>query len=233
MGYWDDLPEPMDPFSDEYISLMDDTSLSGKRIRCQECGKRHTLRWNGAANKEFYDSKLCSDCHFWATKINWDPENVVRVDHRHYHIGEEVTGPGFVGHGGRVFRIYFFDGRVVETRNLWSQGEIPERFWDRMPDNARFITEDEQKVMLAPSIPEVPATGLESLKDYLKSNHEGAKFIDWTQPIQVLSSGGGYYIGMLDADGGPMCRFSAEYWQTAEEAQSALDNMSFSLKLWL
>ena len=42
-----------------------------------------------------------------------------------------------MGHGGKIFKIEMFDGRIIETNNLWYNGEIPvER---AVKDNARFI----------------------------------------------------------------------------------------------
>jgi hypothetical protein len=46
------------------------------------------------------------------------------------------------GFGGRKFIILFEDGRKVITTNLWSQGEIPKSFREDLPNNAKFI-EDE------------------------------------------------------------------------------------------
>lgn len=43
-----------------------------------------------------------------------------------------------------------------------------------------------------------------------------------TLPLQVCSSGAGFYIGCMD-EGGPVSRESAEYWETAEQAQASLD----------
>jgi hypothetical protein len=44
---------------------------------------------------------------------------------------------GFMGHSGKLFKIEMLDGRVIETNNLWYNGEIPvER---KVEDNARFI----------------------------------------------------------------------------------------------
>lgn len=40
-------------------------------------------------------------------------------------------------------------------------------------------------------------------------------------PIQVLKSGGGYYIGTFD-DHGPCSRESVEYWPTEVQANNAL-----------
>lgn len=41
-------------------------------------------------------------------------------------------------------------------------------------------------------------------------------------PLQVLSSGAGYYIGTQDARGLPVSRESKEYYAREDEAQKAL-----------
>jgi hypothetical protein len=40
-------------------------------------------------------------------------------------------------------------------------------------------------------------------------------------PLQVLLSGGGFYIGTIDEEG-PVSRESCEYWPTQSLAESAL-----------
>jgi len=44
----------------------------------------------------------------------------------------------FRGFGGKEFKITFKDGREMTCNNLWHRGEIPERFLERLPDNAVF-----------------------------------------------------------------------------------------------
>ncbi len=92
---------------------------------------------------------------FWQEKIRWrnngdvtlrdqfskGGEPVVRVDHHHYVIGEPQPNPGpGHGHSGRLFRFTMRDGSVVESRNVWSQGEIPRELWEQLPDNALAVT---------------------------------------------------------------------------------------------
>jgi hypothetical protein len=45
--------------------------------------------------------------------------------------------------------------------------------------------------------------------------------------IQVLS-GNGYYIGTLDNEGLPMCRLSEEYYKKRADAESALNDGTFT-----
>jgi|AntAceMinimDraft_4_1070372.scaffolds.fasta_scaffold22341_6 hypothetical protein len=99
-------------------------------------------------NKEIEKSRftnaiLCSsECHkdhFWLEKIELHDELTVVVDHTRYHIAEDSPGAYFKGHGGREFNIEFFDGRKIKSRNLWCQGDVPEKYWKQIPNNAKFI----------------------------------------------------------------------------------------------
>ncbi len=102
---------------------------------CDRCGSENLeqdLKWFGS----------CHSCTFWGEKLPIkDEPYVVRVDGRHYMIGDEPL-PGdnrkFLGYGGAEFRIKFFDGRTAVTHNLWHQGTIPEFFRELLPDNAEF-----------------------------------------------------------------------------------------------
>lgn len=49
-------------------------------------------------------------------------------------------------------------------------------------------------------------------------------------PLQVLRSGGGWYIGTFTEEG-PISRESEEYWSTEEEAQKALVDSSWTQRL--
>lgn len=75
---------------------------------------------------------------FWSEKISMrnDP-NVARINGNHYIIG---GGKGATkGMSGAKHTIQFDDGRVVETDDLWHQGEIPVDFRQVLQDNAKFI----------------------------------------------------------------------------------------------
>lgn len=104
---------------------------------CRECGESERPRsWaNGA---ELERAALCFGCHYWhgAIALADDPRSV-RLDGVHGFIGD---GQGSSrGHYGARFEVEFLDGRTVTTTDLWHQGEIPARFRDRLPDNARAV----------------------------------------------------------------------------------------------
>lgn len=107
-------------------------------MNCSRCGEVH----NGGYDHIPYikQHKVCFGCYFWEQYIHdKDQPEIARIDGQHYVIGDEPTTPNFMcGFGGRRFLIRFNDGRVVSTTNLWSQGEIPQRLRQILPDNAKF-----------------------------------------------------------------------------------------------
>jgi len=117
----------------------------GDGFQCRECGEFDRAKfWIPEAGEEFAAAQLCHRCHFWHGKLQWKAEGCQRsviVDGVHYWIAPDAPQPGWgSGHSGRPFLVRFHDGREVLTRNLWCQGDIPERFRDRLPDNATFAT---------------------------------------------------------------------------------------------
>lgn len=105
---------------------------------CRECGIpiNQVDRWGYPSHEQ----GLCFTCGFWHEKLPFaeDPSSV-RVEGTHYWIAPDEPQPLFRGFGGSWFTIKFHDGRVVKTNNLWCQGEIEQRFRDRLPDNAEFV----------------------------------------------------------------------------------------------
>lgn len=104
---------------------------------CVMCGKHETAGYFD--NRRMVDRQFCFICNFWdelAEKVN----ESIRIDGVHYMNGQNSKRPGkWNGHGGRLFTIKMFSGEIIETCDLWYQGEIPEAFRARMPDNAEFV----------------------------------------------------------------------------------------------
>jgi len=110
------------------------------KITCCTCGKEETLHWNSEVNACLNEGKLCFTCDFWLEKltIKDDPETV-RAGGQHFHIGKDDRKFPFRGFGGAKFKIRFHDGRYVESKNVWTQGDIPDRFKHLLPDNAVIV----------------------------------------------------------------------------------------------
>lgn len=106
---------------------------------CKICGGIVELEYTEPLKSELIEDGICFSCHFWKEKVHSYNERTVIVDGLHYRYFDDNPGAAFLGFGGREFRIKFNDGREVVTHNLWHQGNIPERFRDKLPDNAQFI----------------------------------------------------------------------------------------------
>lgn len=87
---------------------------------------------------------------FWTERLEdrYEPNTNWVIDQRHYIIGAPTMRPPY-GHGGRAFWIQPLiqlegdDVRltptVIHTRNLWSQGRIPDWFKTYLPDTGKFV----------------------------------------------------------------------------------------------
>ena len=120
-------------------------------FKCMECGENFIKD----LMEEAYVGNRCFDCSFWQEKLSLkesgDPRQVI-VDGEHYMAMEDDGGP-MKGFGGADFSIEYFDGRRIECNNLWHQGEIPEQFRDRLPDNAKFISTERDDHSMTGGIP--------------------------------------------------------------------------------
>jgi hypothetical protein len=112
-------------------------------MNCTNCGKLQESGYRGSIGELMTSKDLCFNCAFWTERVALDQGNpdAVVADGKHYIIGpERPSYQGGRGFGGAHFRIHFFDGRVVDSTNLWMQGEIPASFLPLLPDNARRET---------------------------------------------------------------------------------------------
>jgi hypothetical protein len=131
----------------------------GCDIRCKECGFRIDSNYGG--KEKMLERQLCFTCNYWLEALaRYEPhrdnsavdkvlqffrvpsfhdKNMVVAGGAVYHIGRESTHRDDRGFGGRKFVIEFLDGRIITSTNLWGGGEIPKRWLNRFPDNAKFV----------------------------------------------------------------------------------------------
>lgn len=114
-------------------------------IPSNPCGICHTpfsTRYMREVKETLIKRNLCFNCNFWYeyALVKDNPTHAI-IAGNHYIIGseEEDTPLKWRGHYGAYFKIRFNDGREIETTNLWHQGKIPQRFKEKLPDNAVFI----------------------------------------------------------------------------------------------
>ena len=111
------------------------TRIYTREVECPVCGKvlpRSKAYLDGCC------SSKCFHTNFW-NEIVADKENHVFINGESYKIEKDDPDNLFQGFGGKKFKIEFFDGTVVETKNLWAQGTVPEEFKEKLPDTAKFI----------------------------------------------------------------------------------------------
>lgn len=81
---------------------------------------------------------------FWSNRLYNRTSECWVIDQKHYMVGpesEDRRGP--LGHGGREFWIRplapGIQDTIFPTRNLWSQGRVPDFFRDYFPDTGEFV----------------------------------------------------------------------------------------------
>jgi len=112
-------------------------------MKCKYCGETFDNKYTGLTEQD-----ECFTCWHWRTNHEKDQEGnqeFAIIDGHHYVIAADKENCNhqmcFCGFGGRRFIIKFFDGRTIETRNLWHQGKISPYWRQYMPDNAEFVPE--------------------------------------------------------------------------------------------
>ena len=88
----------------------------------------------------------CFECGHWqefTEHMELSKRNVHIVDHVAYtrvHCNP-MTRPSNRGHGGARFYFQCIETKEIFTsNNVWSQGRLPEHWWDRIPDNSVMIS---------------------------------------------------------------------------------------------
>jgi hypothetical protein len=102
-------------------------------MKCVICGKE--IEKSMYSNKDLCSSE-CFHEDFWNDCLD---DTAIIVNGECYHDGgRKPEGySGFLGHAGRLFKIQMNDGRIIETNNLWYNGEVPKERC--IADNAIFI----------------------------------------------------------------------------------------------
>ena len=102
-------------------------------MHCIICGKE-------IEKSSYSNAVLCSsECfheNFWNENLD---DSAIIIGGECYHDGgmKPQGYSGFLGHGGHYFKIKMNDGRIIETNNLWYNGEIPKE--RNVKDNARLM----------------------------------------------------------------------------------------------
>ena len=122
--------------------LFADNGLSDD-LKCIECGGYvKTKNWFGKVGDSLKKRKLCFSCnhYFEAIETAGDPRRVIINGSLYWRKDWNSTAPSHcLGFSGSVHNIKMNSGEIYKTNDLWFNGDIPERFKDRLKDNAVFI----------------------------------------------------------------------------------------------
>ena len=121
-------------------------------ITCHICGKDDEAMYIQETMLRMTRERICFSCLHWVRQLETRREVCAVINGTHYRIGAEPDKKqlkhGFgLGFGGSPYTIRYFDGRVVKTRNLWCQGDIPAHFRSQLPDDAEFVREPAPSVV--------------------------------------------------------------------------------------
>jgi hypothetical protein len=108
---------------------------------CKECGAEEIpSRWHNG--KRLARRQFCYTCDYWLHSVPPNGQTIMRADGEVYEILPDLPQgkPGMRGYGGREFRFKKLEtGEVTVSHNVWHRGTVPERFRDRLPDDARIL----------------------------------------------------------------------------------------------
>lgn len=109
---------------------------------CRKCGAPEVACYSNEARLR--DRQLCFSCNFWEEKAEQLPGKYIIINHTLYSDAghQPNTNPSFLGFAGRLWHIQMNDGRTIVTNNLWTAGRMPHEYWERFPDNAKFVQEE-------------------------------------------------------------------------------------------
>ena len=125
--------QPPDELDEDRERKLVDATL----IICQHCGLDAKTTYNEEVKARLIINKRCFNCDFWVRMVeqNQEPENILRwivtSSWRHHRIGSGTSNIAkHRGSYGRTYTIEWLDTtrRQTVTNDLWSQGQIPERW---------------------------------------------------------------------------------------------------------
>lgn len=115
--------------------------------KCEICGKEYNEKdyIEGSIRSIMEEKHYCFNCAFWEEKVREADEDTFVVNNTRYHgsLVDKNKVKGFLGFGGADFYVKFNDGRIRHYNNVWCQGDVPEIWREKIPNNATFLTKEE------------------------------------------------------------------------------------------
>jgi hypothetical protein len=109
---------------------------------CKICGQIVDTAFCEPIRTTIKESNICFNCQHWLRiEETLSDDRRYIINNASYFVRDDINAnDGFRGFGGAEFKIKRFGSdEIVVTHNLWCQGEIPEHWRKRLPNNAEFI----------------------------------------------------------------------------------------------
>ena len=98
---------------------------------CSKCKRPARCHYSTSINERLVTKQVCYKCNLWEERAETEfKKDDVFVAERAMYTIEEYGKPnlwGFLGHGGRVFKVTYPDGTEHISNNVWCGGDLP--FW--------------------------------------------------------------------------------------------------------
>ena len=111
-------------------------------MKCEICNK--TIKESSYSCGILCKNDACFKEHFWLSIIREyieDPDSFAIIDGKSYRIGLEEIPEALKGFYGAPYTIKYFNGKIIHTTNLWTNGTIPNKYRIVLKDNASFSSE--------------------------------------------------------------------------------------------
>lgn len=125
--------------------------------KCEICGKEFEKRSYSGDYQNLCGNHQCFTKKYWKDIIKEKEYHPIIkgvcycLDINHPIVEDRGQ---HLGYGGRIFKIRYFNGKIIKTNNLWYNDVVPEWCRNDLPDNAEFMSNDSEK---------------KSFKDFLKN----------------------------------------------------------------
>lgn len=109
---------------------------------CAKCGSivhPHEFHRDPQIYDRMLNDSVCFECAYWMNIIDHRMNYDYIIEHQYYAVLPIIKPKKKIAH------ILTHEGHIIHSSELFRYGEIPERFWDDLPNNANFITHQKAK----------------------------------------------------------------------------------------
>lgn len=113
--------------------------------KCESIVHPYEYIRNEKLHSRMIKDSVCYTCAYWMDLIEHRMSYDYVIAHQYF------AAPPIVKPNKKIAHILTFDGHITHSTELFRYGEIPERFWEQLPNNANFITNNRLRTIQANS----------------------------------------------------------------------------------